>query len=594
MTSARRGGGRRAAAASGVFALLMTAAACGSGGGSSVTVAANKEMGPLSADAIKDLAFEVTAKKLDEVKLTLDGQAVTGNREGEKIVYRPGTVTEGKHTFAAAVGEKAVQESIFELDTVAPIVAVDKAENIEADKPFTLTGSIEGAKVVKVDDKDVVLDGAKFKVDYAKAPLAVKIWAQDVAGNVTEQTVSLGGGGGMAGVRAAHIMSYDWAVAEKRDPVLQLIKDKKLDAVQLDIKDEDGLIGYDSQIPLAKAAGTAHGYYDAKQAVDEIHALGAKVVGRIVAFRDPKLGKWAVNNGHMDYVIQNTSGGPYSAGNYGTAAFTNFANPDVIEYNIALGEEAAKLGFDGIMYDYIRKPENSGQVYPGIGSRTPSQAIVDFVAAAAPRIHAAGATAGAAVFGVAAFTPTIIAQDVVGMAKHLDFISPMSYPSHWGKGEYSVDSPVNQPYDIVKRNLMDFNRLVLGTDCMIIPWIQNFSWPIPYSADDVGAQIRAAKDVGINSFFLWNDSSKVGLGAPALQARDASTDAPGELVYSVNKPGNSSEGTKDLEKAKSFIDAWQAYVDGGRQGTFVNPLEAITAPATASTPAPTASPSPTP
>ncbi len=586
MTSARRGGGRSAVAVGGAVALLLTMGACGGGGGESVTVAANKALGPLSADAVKDLAFEVTAKKLDDVKLTMDGQPVTGSVEGAKLVFRPSNVTEGKHTFAAAAGTGKAQESAFELDTVAPIVAVDKQDKVDADSPFTLTGSIEGATAVKVDDKDVTLDAGKFKVDYAKAPLAVKIWASDAAGNVTEQTVNLGAGG-VAGVRAAHIMSYDWANASLRDPILALIKEKKLDTVQLDIKDEDGNVGYDSKVPLAvEAETTKHKGYDAAEAVKTIHDLGAKVVGRIVAFRDPRLGKWAVEHGKMDYVIQNTSGGAYSAGNYGVAAFTNFANPDVIEYNAALGEEAAKLGFDGIMYDYVRKPENQGQVYPGIGSRTPSQAMVDFVKTASDRIRAAGAQAGVAVFGVAAFTPALIAQDVPGMAQHVDFMAPMIYPSHWGKGEYSVASPVNQPYDIVKRSLMDFNRLVIGTKCQIIPWIQNFSWPIPYSAADVGAQIRAAKDVGINSFYLWNDSSKVGLGAPALEARDASTDAPGELVYSINKPGNTSDGTKDMAKAKTFIDAWTAYVDGGRQGTFANPLEAVTAPATASTPAP--------
>jgi hypothetical protein len=126
---------------------------------------------------------------------------------------------------------------------------------------------------------------------------------------------------------------------------------------------------------------------------------------------------------------------------------------------------------------------------------------------------------------------------------------------------------------------MDFNRLVIGTNCRIVPWLQNFSWPIPYSADDVAAQIKAAKDDGINSFYLWNDSSKVGLGAPDLVARDASTDAPGETVYSVNKPGSASPGTTDTAKAKAFIDAYLAWVHGGKQGPFVDPLQ----------PAPTAS-----
>jgi len=30
----------------------------------------------------------------------------------------------------------------------------------------------------------------------------------------------------------------------------------------------------------------------------------------------------------------------------------------------------------------------------------------------------------------------------------------------------------------------------------------DFSWPIPYSSSDVAAQIKAAKDVGLNGFYL--------------------------------------------------------------------------------------------
>jgi hypothetical protein len=388
-------------------------------------------------------------------------------------------------------------------------------------------------------------------------------------------------------VRAAHIQHFAWADPKLKDPIIQMIKDKKIDTVQLDIKDEDGIVGYSSQVPLAVQAGVTRPYYDAKAAVDEIHALGAKVVGRIVAFRDPRLGKWALGQGKMDLLIQNTSGGAYSAGNYGQGAFTNFANSEIVEYNAALGEEAAKFGFDGIMYDYVRKPENSGQVYKGIGDRTPEQAIASFVETASKRIRPAGASVGAAVYGVAAFTPKAIAQDIPAMAKNLDFIAPMIYPSHWARGEYSVTHPNGQPYDIIKRSLMDFNRMALSTNpnVAIVPWIQAFSYTAPdYTPYHVKEQIRAAKDVGINSWYLWHSGSKYSIiAAPGLEARDASGNTPGATVYSINRPGNNSEGTTDKAKATQYITAFLAWVDGGRQGTFQDPLNPSPAPTSAST-----------
>ncbi len=394
-----------------------------------------------------------------------------------------------------------------------------------------------------------------------------------------------GNGVGAVHVRSTHLTSWAWGDPETKDPVVALIKAGKLDNVQLDIKDEDGIVGYDSQVPLAVEAKTVYkpngtARFDLAATIKEIHDLGATVTGRIVAFRDPRLGKWALNEGKMDMLIQDSAGKPYPAGNYGVGAFTNFANNDVMEYNIQLAEEAAKAGFDAIMYDYVRKPENSGQVYPGLGDKTPAEGITAFLEKAAPRIRAAGAAAGAAVYGISSFAPSSVAQDIPAMAKVLDFVSPMIYPSHWNKGEYSVASPVDQPYDIVKQSMMDFNRMVIGTKCAVVPWLQNFSWPKTYTASDVAAQIKAVKDTGINSWFLWNDSSKVGIGAPALQPGDKANNVPGQIVYSINKPGNKSEGSTDLEKARKVFEAYLAWLEGGREGTFKNPLEEPATPAT--------------
>ncbi len=614
-TVKKRKTGRNAAVVGGVALLLVVVGAAATmPAGASVDLAANKDMssGFLNNAALTDLAFTVTGDKLDDVKLTWDGTPVTGAQEGDKLVYRPTNVGEGKHSFTATAkgrfGKSATETQAFEVDNLAPIVTVDEQKDVKSDAPFTLTGSIEGAKAVKIDDKDVSLDGGRFSVAYDKAPSQVKIWAQDAAGNVAEQTVSLNGAGQSAvpGVRAAHITARGWGNAGLRAGIMSLVKEKKIDAVQLDIKDEDGIIGFEWDNATAKAAGATTNLYDARAAIDEIHAAGARVVGRIVAFRDPKLGKWAVNSGKMDMVIQNTTGGPYATAKYGTGTFTNFANPDVIEYNARLGEEATKLGFDEIMYDYIRKPENEGQVYKGIGDRTPRQAVADFVEVASKRIHAVNGKIGAAVYGISAYTPTLVAQDIPLMAKNLDFLAPMTYPSHWGAGVYSIANPNAQPFDILKASLMDFNRLVLTTnpECAIVPWIQDFSLGIKYGPDMVRKQIEGARAVGINGFYLWNAGATY-QGA-ALDVREASQNGPGKLIYSINKPGNTSEGTDDAAKAKTYIDAFLAWKDGGKQGLFVSPLDAPATgtttneapttgqtPAAPSTPAPSSTPSAT-
>lgn len=617
--------GRNVAIIGGVAALLLLVGAAASPlGAGSVDLAANKELNAaLNAENVKDLAFTVSGAKASDLTLKLDGNVVQGAEENGNVVFKPADLSEGKHTFSVSKdgrlpGRTSSASKSFEVDTTAPVITVDKpaddAPAASADAPYDLKGKVEGAKVLKVDDKDVAIgDDGTFSVHYDKTPASARIWAQDEAGNVTEQTVSTNLR--FPGMRAVHMTALAWAYKPLHDPVVQLLKDKKIDTIELDIKDEDGVVGWDSQLPLAQQSGAAKDTYKLDEAVKEIHDLGGKIVGRIVAFRDPKLARWAVKEGKMDMVIQDRSGNAYNAGTYGAASFTNFGNADVRQYNIDLGIEAAKAGFDDIMFDYIRRPEShppsgglEGQRFPGLpesdveGVTAQELGIANFVAEAADQIHAAGAGVGAAVFGISSFTPVSVAQNIPLMAKHLDFINPMVYPSHWGPGEYSVPSPNNSPYDIVNRSLKDFNRQVLGTNCVIIPWLQDFSLGVSYGPAEVRKQIQATKDVGINSWLLWNATAKY--TASALEPGDYADDAEGELVYSINKPGNNSEGTKDAAKAKQFIDA---YYEAKRNGTtFVDPTQASTSDSTttdsssstdssgstdsSSTPAPTSTP----
>jgi hypothetical protein len=588
MSGKTRKTGRNAAVVGGVALLLVVVGAAASplANGGSVKIASSKDMGSgvLNADGIKDLAFTVTGK-LSDVKLSFDGQQVDGTKNGNALVYTPTNLADGKHTFTATskgrFGRNASTTKTFAVDTKAPVVNVDKApDDLDPAKPYTLTGTVDDAKTLKVDDKDVAINGGKFSVNYDHAPESAHIVATDAAGNVTDMTADVAISYPLGGMRAVHMTGLAWAYKPLHDPVIQMLKDHRIDTIELDIKDEDGAVFYKSGVALANQDGATQSTpVDLAAAVKEVHDLGGKLVGRIVAFRDPMLAKWAFKNGHPDYGIQDKSGNPYSAGTYGTASFTNFANPAVRQYNIDLAVEAAKAGFDSIMYDYIRRPEAhaasgglAGQVFPGLGDKDPQDGIADFLAEAEPAVHAAGAKLGAAVFGISSFTPSSVAQNIPKMAQHLDYISPMVYPSHWGPNEYSVGpNPNAVPYDIVHRSLMDFNRQVLGTKCVIIPWLQDFTLGHPaYGESEVRAQIKAAHDDGINSFLLWNANAKYTASALDPHA-ERSVDLPGQYMYSINRPGNKSDGSTDAAKAEAYMKAYTAWAEGGRQGPFIDP-----------------------
>jgi hypothetical protein len=448
--------------------------------------------------------------------MTMDGKKVDGTASGESTVYTPSGLPDGRHTFTATepghFGRTSSTSDSFTVNT---------------------TGAAPAGG-----------DTAGTGATASPAP-ATKA---------------------MFGLRAVHMTASAWAYKPLHDPVVQMLKDHKIDTIEMDIKDEDGHVQYKSNVPLAQQDGAENTTtYDPAAMLKEIHDLGGKVVGRIVAFKDPLLAKYAFANGHPSWGVQDKNGNAYRAGSYGTAAFTNLASPEVQQYNADLAVEATKLGFDAIMFDYIRRPEGpiGSEVYPGIGNQQAQDVIANYLGTVEPAVHAAGGLLGAAVFGISAFTAAgagDVAQNIPAMSKNLDFIAPMDYPSHWGKGEYGVAVPWNSPYDIMYRSLMDYNRQAAEGTAVIIPWIQDFDFPgqPAWTAEDVQAQIKAAHDDGINSFFVWNAFAKYRYDAYTPNSANPQNDAPGTLRYSIDKPGVNSVGTTDKQQALDYLNAYLA------------------------------------
>ena len=105
------------------------------------------------------------------------------------------------------------------------------------------------------------------------------------------------------------------------------------------------------------------------------------------------------------------------------------------------------------------------------------------------------------------------------MARQVDYIAPLVYPSHWATGEYNVSNPNAQPFGIVRRSLFDFQHDVTGTPARLVPWLQDFSLGVPYGAPQVRAQIAAARRNGIDEFLLWDPNVTYTSGALEPNAR---------------------------------------------------------------------------
>ncbi|MDQ3645354.1 MAG: putative glycoside hydrolase, partial [Actinomycetota bacterium] len=468
-------------------------------------------------------SFGLTSSDPDALRgvtVVLDGGDVTASAalRGDSIELRPTSLDDGKHYVEMEVSRGLLMASFshrwtFWTDSEPPRIEMTAPQKeVLPGAPVTLAGRAHGATRVTIEGEEIPLtDAGNFEIALKKAPTEpLRVAAEDASGNTASKAFDVR----LGGIRAAHVSAYGWASSALRSPLMRMLKKGQINSVQLDLKDESGLIGYDSKIPLARKIGSVQGVYDLEKAVKLLHDQGAQVVGRIVAFRDPILAKASWNRGHRERVIQTPGGRAY--GGYG--GFTNFADPTVRDYNISIAEEAAQAGVDDILYDYVRRPDGpvQGFVFKGLRG-SPEAAIASFLADTRKRIAPYGASLAASVYGIAATRPREIAQDIARMAEHCDYIAPMIYPSHWAPGEYGVSNPNANPYAIVRRSLKDFQREVRGTGARVVPWLQDFSLGIHYGEGQVRAQIQATLHAGIDEWILWDP--KVTYTSAALDPR---------------------------------------------------------------------------
>ena len=274
-----------------------------------------------------------------------------------------------------------------------------------------------------------------------------------------------------------------------------------LNTIQLDVKDENGEIGFvPSAVPLATKVSAARPYYRPRQVARMTHAKGVYLIGRVVVFEDPRL-----SEGAPEHAIKNADGSVWR--NDAGLGWSNPYDKRVWDYNVSIAEVAARAGFDEIQFDYVRFPTDGdieNAVFPGKTATPPGWVIAQFVHYASKRLKPLGVRVSADVFGLAATRDLGIGQVPKRLAKYVDAMYPMVYPSHYGSGEYGLDDPNGAPGETVAYSLTHFRRELRGSKAQLIPWLQDFDYGRTYGLAEVQDQIAATRQLGARGYLLWN------------------------------------------------------------------------------------------
>ena len=302
-------------------------------------------------------------------------------------------------------------------------------------------------------------------------------------------------------VRGIHVTMALASIDGKMKEYLELVDDG-LNTIELDIKDENGEVGFiPSAVPLARAVGAAKPYYKPREVAQLVHRQGVYLIGRVVVFEDPRL-----SAGRPGLAIKNRDGSVWR--NHAGLGWTNPYDKRVWDYNVSLGEVAARAGFDEIQFDYVRFPTDGDNldalVFPGKTTTPPGWVITEFLHYATKRLKPLGVRVSADLFGLAATRDLGIGQVPRRLSKYVDAIYPMVYPSHYGAGEYGLEDPNAAPGATVEWALSDFRQQMKQGKAELIPWLQDFSYGRTYGVADVKAQIEAARQMGARGYLLWN------------------------------------------------------------------------------------------
>ncbi len=310
------------------------------------------------------------------------------------------------------------------------------------------------------------------------------------------------------------------AVGEKMWQLIDVAKRTEINALVIDVKDDRGYVLYRSSVPLAREIGAdtvAPMRADRMRAVlDTMRAHDIYPIARIVVVKDPVLARkrpeWSIKRASDGTPWLDKGGNPWIDPHH--------RGP--WQYAVDLACEAIALGFSEVQYDYVRFPDEQRIVteaaFPLARGRDRASVIRDQLRFLRGSLRPLGVPVTADVFGLTTSDSTDmgIGQLWEKFIDAVDVVLPMTYPSHYARGNYGLPHPNGSPYKVIDRALRDAKRRSAGIPnaAKVVPWYQDFTLGPPrYGPAQVRAQIQAGYDNGVHDWMLWNPGSRYTIAA---------------------------------------------------------------------------------
>lgn len=398
--------------------------------------------------------------------------------------------------------------------------------------------SFRGVRVVDqntgqaIEDVTVVLDGKSLAADdqgvfsFATSTGGGKLGVKAPGYNRFEQTLADPLPEGLVEIRLApfspralYLSFYGVGSKALRDPALKMIEETELNALVIDVKGDRGMIPYRSTVPLAAEVGGQRiiTVRDIDGLLASFKEKGIYTIARIVVFKDDLLAA-----ARPDLAVKTPTGELWR--DRERLAWVDPYRKEVWNYNIQIAEEAAKLGFDEIQFDYVRFPDSRSPRFSQPSTEDGRvKAIGGFLQEARARLAPYNVFVAADIFGYVCWNlnDTDIGQKLDPIASAVDYLSPMLYPSGFQFGIPGYRNPVQNPYEIVYLSLKKAQERTKITPLRFRPWLQAFK---DYAFDrrqfngkELRDQISASEKFGAQGWMLWNPVNQYTAAADSLK-----------------------------------------------------------------------------
>ena len=233
--------------------------------------------------------------------------------------------------------------------------------------------------------------------------------------------------------------------------IIEIVDKTEINSIVVDIKNEYGSTSYRTSFEKANGYGAAKNrtIKDIEKFIALMKSKNIYTIARVVTFKDELQ---AINN--IGYAIKNQKNEMWR--NHDEMGWVDPFDRRSHEYVAAIAEDAAKVGFDEINFDYIRFPAKIGlKLAKESTEDNRVKAIEDFLSLVQKRLRKYPTFISVSTYGNICWEKddTGIGQKVESLAKYADYIAPMLYPSGFANGSFGFKYPSLHPHAVIYKSI---------------------------------------------------------------------------------------------------------------------------------------------